>query len=178
MALRRLADKLERGAVRAALAQGWSWSQIAEALGVSRQAVHKRLASLLFPNRCMKGPGMLRTIRQRWRDMRTSKPLCREAEKFANGDGQKESGAEQFVLSALALPDGTARKAFLRIQADPDAFRAAIARQYEEALHNVGVALPAGAMVTADRLLPSGPIYQPSSPRRKRSCERSSTTSR
>lgn len=46
VALRRLADKLERGAVRAALEQGWSWSQIAEALGVSKQAAHKRLASL------------------------------------------------------------------------------------------------------------------------------------
>jgi hypothetical protein len=45
VALRLLADKLERGAVDTALAQGWSWSQIAEALGVSKQAAHKRLAN-------------------------------------------------------------------------------------------------------------------------------------
>ena len=45
VALRLMADKLERGAVAAALAQGWSWAQIAEALGVSKQAAHKRLAS-------------------------------------------------------------------------------------------------------------------------------------
>jgi hypothetical protein len=47
VALRLMADKLERNAVAAALAQGWSWSQIAEALGVSKQAAHKRLAPLV-----------------------------------------------------------------------------------------------------------------------------------
>lgn len=46
VALRLLADKLERRAVHAALEQGWSWSQIAEALGVSKQAAHKRLANV------------------------------------------------------------------------------------------------------------------------------------
>lgn len=45
VALRVLADRLERSAVAAALKQGWSWSQIAEALGVSKQAAHKRLAN-------------------------------------------------------------------------------------------------------------------------------------
>lgn len=44
VALRLMADRLERGAVDAALAQGWSWAQIAEALGVSKQAAHKRLS--------------------------------------------------------------------------------------------------------------------------------------
>lgn len=46
VALRHAADKLEQRAVKAALEQGWSWSQIAEALGISKQAAHKRLASL------------------------------------------------------------------------------------------------------------------------------------
>ena len=41
-ALRALADRIERRAVAAARAQGWSWSQIGDALGVSRQAIHKR----------------------------------------------------------------------------------------------------------------------------------------
>ena len=45
VALRHAADKLEQRAVKAALEQGWSWSQIAEALGISKQAAHKRLAS-------------------------------------------------------------------------------------------------------------------------------------
>jgi DNA-binding NarL/FixJ family response regulator len=47
VALRLAADKLEQRAVKAALEQGWSWSQVAEALGISKQAAHKRLASLL-----------------------------------------------------------------------------------------------------------------------------------
>lgn len=44
VALRRLADQLEHAAVQAASEQGWTWSQIAEALGVSRQAAHKKHA--------------------------------------------------------------------------------------------------------------------------------------
>jgi DNA-directed RNA polymerase specialized sigma24 family protein len=51
VALRLAADKLERRAVKAALDRGWSWSQIAEALGVSKQAAHKRLAGLLSANK-------------------------------------------------------------------------------------------------------------------------------
>ena len=93
---------------------------------------------------------MFKTIRQRFRDIGTIKALCFEAEKLANVDGQKEPGAEHFVLSALALPDGTARKAFLRIHADPDNFRAAIAQQYEDALQNLGFALPHDAEISGE----------------------------
>jgi DNA invertase Pin-like site-specific DNA recombinase len=44
VALRRLADRLEASEVERAIRQGWSWSRIAEALGVTRQAVHKKYA--------------------------------------------------------------------------------------------------------------------------------------
>jgi len=43
-ALRRLADRLEALQVDNARAHGWSWDEIGAALGVSRQAVHKRYA--------------------------------------------------------------------------------------------------------------------------------------
>ena len=46
-ALRRLADRVEYASVERALADGWSWTQIAEALGVTRQAVHKKHARRL-----------------------------------------------------------------------------------------------------------------------------------
>jgi hypothetical protein len=42
LALRRLADQVETVQVAAARRQGWSWEQIGEALGVTRQAVHKK----------------------------------------------------------------------------------------------------------------------------------------
>jgi len=47
IALRRLADGLERAAVRRAIEDGWSWAQVADALGVTRQAAHKRHAHRL-----------------------------------------------------------------------------------------------------------------------------------
>lgn len=47
VALRRTADQLERKAVRQAVSQGWSWSEIAEALGVTKQAAHKKHAASL-----------------------------------------------------------------------------------------------------------------------------------
>lgn len=41
-ALRRLAEQLEDLQVAQAREQGWSWAEIAAALGVSKQAVHKK----------------------------------------------------------------------------------------------------------------------------------------
>lgn len=44
VALRRLADRLEMAAANAAVEQGWSWTDVAGALGISRQAAHKKFA--------------------------------------------------------------------------------------------------------------------------------------
>jgi DNA-directed RNA polymerase specialized sigma24 family protein len=41
-ALRDLADRLEVLQVERARGLGWSWQEIADALGVTRQAVHKK----------------------------------------------------------------------------------------------------------------------------------------
>lgn len=43
-ALRRLVEQLEDLQVASARAKGWSWAEIAGALGVSKQAVHKKHA--------------------------------------------------------------------------------------------------------------------------------------
>jgi hypothetical protein len=44
LALRRLAANLERSTVDSALAQGWTWAQIGQALELTPQAAHKRLS--------------------------------------------------------------------------------------------------------------------------------------
>jgi DNA invertase Pin-like site-specific DNA recombinase len=44
LALRRLLERLEAIQVDNARAQGWSWQEIADALEVTRQAVHKKHA--------------------------------------------------------------------------------------------------------------------------------------
>ena len=62
--LRVLLETLEDLQVNNAREQGWSWQQIADALGVSRQAVHKkhggrrpasRIPSRLLRNRSLRG---------------------------------------------------------------------------------------------------------------------------
>ncbi|MDR1187587.1 MAG: helix-turn-helix domain-containing protein [Bifidobacteriaceae bacterium] len=49
VSLRALADVLELRQVEAALREGMSWQQIADALGVTRQAVHKKYARRVDP---------------------------------------------------------------------------------------------------------------------------------
>jgi len=47
LALRRLAETLESLQVDNARRQGWSWQEIAQALEISKQAVHKKYAGRL-----------------------------------------------------------------------------------------------------------------------------------
>ena len=54
VALRKLADSLERSTVIEAIDQGWTWARIAQALGVSRQAVHKKHAHATNPTKARK----------------------------------------------------------------------------------------------------------------------------
>jgi hypothetical protein len=48
LALRTMADTLEDASVERAMRAGWSWSEVAEALGVTRQAVHKKHSARLI----------------------------------------------------------------------------------------------------------------------------------
>ena len=54
VALRRTLEALEAAQVENAFIAGWSWARIAEVLGVSRQAVHKKHAARIkasYPGR-------------------------------------------------------------------------------------------------------------------------------
>ena len=42
LALRRLAERVEANQVALARRQGWSWQQVGDALGVTRQSVHAK----------------------------------------------------------------------------------------------------------------------------------------
>jgi hypothetical protein len=42
LALRRLAERVEAASVAGARRQGWSWQQIGDALGITRQSVHTK----------------------------------------------------------------------------------------------------------------------------------------
>lgn len=77
-------------------------------------------------------------------DIKTIAALLTGAEDEARASGVAEPGAEHLLLSAFDLPDGTARHAFERVGADPEAFRDAIAAVHEEALRAIGVEGNAG----------------------------------
>src|ERR671911_815620 len=65
VALRRLLEALEAAQIENAILAGWSWAQIAEVLGVSKQAVHKKHAKRLrekYPGR--RQPSDLQPLRQ------------------------------------------------------------------------------------------------------------------
>lgn len=76
------------------------------------------------------------------RDVRTIKQLLEGAEAEADRAGEPQAGAEHLLLSALDLPDGSARRAFERVGADPDGVRDAIAAQHADALRGIGVEPP------------------------------------
>jgi hypothetical protein len=57
VALRRMLEALEAAQVENAIMAGWSWARIAEVLGVSKQAVHKKHAKRIKAKYPGRGPG-------------------------------------------------------------------------------------------------------------------------
>lgn len=51
VALRELLDQLEALQVASARSHGWTWERIAQALGITRQSVHKKYAVRRLPGR-------------------------------------------------------------------------------------------------------------------------------
>lgn len=103
---------------------------------------------------------MFQGIKSKLNNIGTIKLLCERAETYALQDQQREPGAEHFLLAALDLPDGTARLAFQKAGVEPDALRAAIERQYADALRSIGLK----ADIAADTPMSANPgIYQAAS---------------
>jgi hypothetical protein len=57
VALRRMLEALEAAQVENAFVAGWSWAQVAEVLGVSKQAVHKKHAKRIRARYSGEPPG-------------------------------------------------------------------------------------------------------------------------
>jgi ATP-dependent Clp protease ATP-binding subunit ClpA len=82
---------------------------------------------------------MFTKLKQRWKDTRTIMALSLDAERRALQAGQQHPGAEHYTLAALDLEDGSARRVFERIGADPEAYRAALAERHAAALSTLGI---------------------------------------
>jgi ATP-dependent Clp protease ATP-binding subunit ClpA len=83
-------------------------------------------------------------------DITTINALLTGAENLALESGQSPPGAEHLLVSALALPDGTARETFERAGADPDELRAAISSARVADLRVAGGLAPETSEVTDD----------------------------
>ena len=82
---------------------------------------------------------MFKRVLLRFRDMKTIGKLIAGADEQANIMGEEKPSAEHFVLSALCLEDGTAKRAFNKLRIDSRKFQDAIKTQYDEALSSVGI---------------------------------------
>ncbi|MCR6499180.1 Clp protease N-terminal domain-containing protein [Shinella sp. CPCC 101442] len=102
---------------------------------------------------------MFGSIKARFGSMGTIRALCERAEHHARQEGQKEPGAEHFLLAALDLPDGTAQRTFEAVGADPANLHQAIERQYADGLKLVGLD-PALAGEFAVPATPTQKLYE------------------
>lgn len=105
---------------------------------------------------------MFKRIRLRFRDMNTLAKLIPGADKYANSMGEEKAGAEHFVLSALELADGSARRAMEKLGIDSTRFRDAIKTQYDQALSSVGVTH--NAVVTEPEPIATDSVFHESQP--------------
>lgn len=97
-------------------------------------------------------------------DVRTIEALLTGAEAEARRAGDDLPGPEHLLLSAFGLPDGTARRAFERLGADPEDFRAAVDTAHRQALHDVGVTVPNDAEQHLPPPAPPGGVYRMTAP--------------
>src|SRR5260370_12462443 len=82
---------------------GQSWSQISAALGVSKQAVHKRFASAIAAHMVA---GTTTWTLERFTDR--ARRVVAASDQAALDPGQNVVGTEQLLLRLFAQPEGTA----------------------------------------------------------------------
>lgn len=118
-AIRRLRlelEDLEEAQVANALSRGWSWARIGRALGVSRQAVHRKFSSCAPAPLAWSGPVLASNLK-------VAIVLAR-TEAAARGDALV--GTEHLLLGLLQQGEGPAADALRSAGASLRAMRAAI----------------------------------------------------
>ena len=95
--------------------------------------------------------------RSRIYDIRFMQSLFPAAEAEAAAMGEKEPGAEHLILATLDFQEGSARRVFERIGADPDQFRDAVASQHAAALRSIGIEEDGAAIDEKIPLTPERP---------------------
>jgi ATP-dependent Clp protease ATP-binding subunit ClpA len=126
-ALRHELEALERHHVATAVAQGWSWSRVAEALGVSKQAAHKkhaRMARALTttdPREAVPGNERVTVTAEARKAVRCGRDEARSA-------GAAVVGTEHLLLGVLrADPGSRAARALAAEGVNVEEARAALA---------------------------------------------------
>jgi ATP-dependent Clp protease ATP-binding subunit ClpA len=126
-ALREELEALERHHVATAVAQGWSWSRVAEALGVSKQAAHKKHArtaralTTTDPREAVPGNDRVVVTAQARKAVRCGRDEARAA-------GLSTVGTEHLLLGVLrAGPNSRAARALREEGVTVDSARAALA---------------------------------------------------
>jgi hypothetical protein len=84
--------------------------------------------------------------RGRMYDIRFMRALFTAAESEALAAGEREPGAEHLVIACLGFQEGSARRVFERVGADPDGFRTAVAAQRAESLRSIGLEVDGAAI--------------------------------
>ena len=127
-ALRSELDDLESQAVRGAIRGGASWSQVAEALGVSKQSAHRRYSRRLdeptpLPRRraLEQADEKILVTPQARRAVRAARAAARALEHASVDPGH-------LLLGLMADTSGVASRALTAIGVDFDAAREAVAR--------------------------------------------------
>jgi ATP-dependent Clp protease ATP-binding subunit ClpA len=82
---------------------------------------------------------LIKPLKRIKQDMKNISVLCLDAERHAHSNGEEKPGAEHFLLAALELPDGSAKRVFDRLDIDPAGINQAIKNQHIDALHNTGL---------------------------------------
>lgn len=103
-ALRQELEALERHHVATAVSQGWSWSQVALALGVSKQAAHKKHARAV---RALAQAAAVDSVPSDARVVVTAeaRAAVRFAREEAEAVGSKTVGSEHLLLGVLHAED-------------------------------------------------------------------------